>query len=198
MTRWVALLPAEGSTAYDRADAAAGVLASSAGPELPGSFGGRGASWDLTSERPPAQVAAGLGLPGPLDAVALTPVRARTVPSPGPRVKRTLLLAVRPGTPEERVARLEADLLAMPAHIATIRSWALSRVDQGRTPGRWTHVWEQEFADVAGLAGEYLGHPYHWTYVDRWFDGEVPGGGIVEPPVAHLFRWSGRAVLVGR
>ncbi|MDI3419066.1 Dabb family protein [Streptomyces luteolus] len=196
MTRWVALLPAEGCEPYEKAGTADGVSASVVGPDLPGSFGGQGATWDLTSERSPGEVAARLGLPVPPDAVALAPVRARAEPLDGPRVKRTLLLAVRPGTPAELVARLEADLLAMPEHITTIRSWALSRVDRTRTPSRWTHVWEQEFADVEGLTGEYLGHAFHWTCVDRWFDGEAPGGGIVEPFVAHLFRWSGRAVLV--
>ncbi|MDI3408764.1 Dabb family protein [Streptomyces cavernicola] len=196
MTRWVALLPAEGSESYEKAGTAAGVSASAVGPDLPGSFGGLGATWDLTSERSPAEVAAGLGLPEPLEAVALTPMHWSVVPLDGQRVKRTLLLAVRPGTAAELVARLEAELLAMPAHISTIRSWALSRVDQERTPSRWTHCWEQEFADVEGLTGEYLGHPFHWTCVDRWFDNEVPGAGVVEPLVAHVFCWSERAVLV--
>ncbi|POX57194.1 hypothetical protein C3489_00240 [Streptomyces sp. Ru71] len=189
MTRWVALLPAGGSQAYDAAGGLPGVSASSAAPDLPGSFGGTGATWDVTADRPPARIAADAGLPPPLDAVALAPVRGRSVPPAGPRVKRTLLLTVRPGTSGTLVARLERDLLAMPDHITAIRSWALSRVDQSLTPSRWTHVWEQEYADLGGLAA-YLGHPYHWTCVDRWFDGEVPGGGVVAPELAHVFRWS--------
>jgi hypothetical protein len=196
MTRWVALLPAHGTEAYDAAGALADVSASSAAPDLPGSFGGTGATWDVTARRSPAGIAAELGLPRPSEAVALVPVRSRTVSLSGPRVKRTLLLTVRPGTSADLVAGLERDLLAMPAHIPAIRSWSLSRVDRARTPSRWTHVWEQEFADVAGLTEAYLGHPYHWTCVDRWFDGEVPGGGIVEPALAHVFCRSQGPVLV--
>ncbi|MEV5879506.1 Dabb family protein [Streptomyces sp. NPDC052101] len=196
MTRWVSLLPAEGAEAYPSAVAVPGVSASSAAPDLPGSFGGAGGTWDLTADQPPARVAAALSLPEPLETVALAPVRARTIPlPPGPRVKRTLLLAVRPTAPENLVAHLERDLLAMPEHISTIRSWALSRVDQALTPSRWTHVWEQEYVDVEGLTGEYLGHSYHWTCVDRWFDGEVPGAGIVEPRLAHVFRWADAPML---
>jgi len=86
--------------------------------------------------------------------------------------------------------------MAMPEHIATIRSWALSRVDGASGPTRWTHAWEQEYVDIAGLTGEYLLNPYHWAHVDRWFDGEVPGA-IVEPALAHVFRWSETAVLGG-
>jgi hypothetical protein len=195
MTRWVALLPAEAAEAYGTAATVPGVSVSSAGPDLPGGLSGTGATWDLTSDRSPAEIAAGAGLPEPLDTVALVPVRSRTAALSGSRVKRTLLLAVRPGTPDGLVALLERDLLAMPGHIPTIRSWALSHVDQTLTPSRWTHVWEQEYAEVEGLTGEYLGHPYHWTCVDRWFDGEVPGAGIVEPRPAHVFRWSDGPVL---
>ncbi|MEV5548292.1 hypothetical protein AB0L35_19565 [Streptomyces sp. NPDC052309] len=144
MTRWVALLPAGETAPYDAAGRVPGVSASSAAPDLPGSFGGTGATWDVTADQSPAVIAAGLGVPEPLDTVALVPVRSGAVPLSGPRVKRTLLLAVRPGTPDGLVARLEADLLAMPEHISTIRSWALSRVDQALTPSRWTHAWEQE------------------------------------------------------
>lgn len=173
MTRWVALAAADAAVP----DGAVG------GPDLPGSVGGTGATWDAVGDTAPE---------GAVETLALAPVRSGHVPLDGPRVKRTLLLTVRAGTPEDVVRRFEADLTAMPGHIGTIRSWALSRV---ATPGSgWTHVWEQEFADVEGLVGEYLTHPYHWTYVDRWFDGEVPGS-VVEPRLAHLFRWVDGPVL---
>jgi hypothetical protein len=198
MTRWVTLLPDDNTDAYSEAATGPGVLGGSAAADLPGSFGGTGATWDVTAERTPADIAAEAGLPEPLDTVALAPVRGGYVPLRGPRVKRTLLLAVRPGTPGALVGQLEADLMAMPEHISTIRSWSLSRVDQTLTPSRWTHVWEQEYADVQGLTGEYLGHPFHWTCVDRWFDGEIPGAGIVEPRLVHVFRWSREPVLASR
>ena len=95
----------------------------------------------------------------------------------------SLLLTVRAGASGAAVARFEADLLAMPAHISTIRSWSLARV-VGDSP--WTHVWEQEFAEVTGLTGAYLGHPHHWAVVDGWFDPEMPDR-VVEPVLAHLF-----------
>ena len=88
-----------------------------------------------------------------------------------------------PGAPPDAVARFEADLAEMPDHIDTIRSWALSRTT-GRSP--WTHAWEQEFATLDGLTGEYMLHPFHWTTVDAWFDAEVPDH-VVGPVLAHLY-----------
>ena len=115
--------------------------------------------------------------------LGLDPVAGRRVPTPAPLVKRTLLLRVRPGVAPDVLARFESDVAEMPEHIATIRSWALSRVTG---TGRFTHAWEQEYASLDGLTGEYMLHPFHWTTVDAWFDPEVPDH-VVDPELAHLF-----------
>lgn len=115
--------------------------------------------------------------------MGLEPIATARVPTTVPLVKRTLLLRVRPDAPADAVGRFEADLAEMPEHVTSIRSWALSRAT-GRGP--WTHVWEQEFASLDGLTGEYMLHPFHWTTVDAWFDPEVPDH-VVDPVLAHLF-----------
>jgi hypothetical protein len=122
-----------------------------------------------------------------VDAVALAPVWA-ALPEPalGRCVKRTLLLRVHPDAPPASVARFERDLAGMPRHIGAIRNWSLSRADAARWPTPWTHVWEQEFHDASGLERDYMLHPYHWGYVDAWFDPEMPHA-IVEPALAHLY-----------
>ncbi|OXR42186.1 hypothetical protein B7C42_05785 [Nocardia cerradoensis] len=171
MSRWVVRTP----VGIDGPPGAAG------GDDLPGSVGGLGMTWDLSCDDIDA---AWPGRPAAADAVALTRVAGGRVAMPGKRIKRTLLLRVRPGTEPAVVDRFEADLAAMPGHIAAIGSWTLSRADHPR----WTHAWEQEFADLDGLNADYLLHPYHWTCVDRWFDPEIPDS-IVDPAVAHLYRW---------
>lgn len=82
---------------------------------------------------------------------------------------RTLLLRVRPDREPDLIAAMERDLLRMPDYMPGIRNWQLSRVC---TESAWTHVWQQEFARLEDLQGEYLAHPYHWGWVDRWFDPE--------------------------
>lgn len=95
---------------------------------------------------------------------------------------RTLLFRVRPDQDRNLVAALEQDLLRMPAYIANIGNWQLSRVC---SDSAWTHVWQQEFASVDGLLGEYLTHPFHWGWVDRWFDPEFPEWTV--ETIAHAF-----------
>lgn len=96
---------------------------------------------------------------------------------------RTLLLQVRPDAGPDRVAGLEQELLGMPVYMAGIRNWRLSRV--ASAPGGWTHVWQQEYAALDDLMGEYLLHPYHWGWVDRRFDPEFPEWTV--GPICHAF-----------
>ena len=182
----------------DLAGAVPGLRAREAGVHLPGGVAppglGPGAvTWDLVLDadapHTPGDVLAHGAAHRLAGAVVLATemgldrIAAGHVDLGGPRIKRTLLLTVRPGSPPDAVARFEADLAAMPAHIDTIASWSLARTT-GRSP--WTHAWEQEYAALDGLTGEYMLHPYHWTTVDAWFDPEVPDH-VVDPVLAHLF-----------
>ncbi|VBB14034.1 Dabb family protein [Burkholderia stabilis] len=97
-------------------------------------------------------------------------------------VWRTLMLRARPQASGTQVAALESELLQMPAFMPGIRNWRLSRIE---TPGAWTHVWQQEFAHVGDLLGEYLMHPYHWGWVDRRFDAESPDWTV--DAISHAF-----------
>lgn len=134
-----------------------------------------------------AAVAALLDRDGPVhvvDEVVVEPLARRVVPMEGPRMLRTLLIRVRPGTPEGQIADLESTLVAMPGYIDTIRSWSLSRLDPARHELGWTHLWEQEFVEAAGFR-PYMAHPVHWTGIERWFDPEIPGY-IVEDEAHYL------------
>ncbi|MBV8239041.1 MAG: Dabb family protein [Sphingomonas sp.] len=109
-------------------------------------------------------------------------------------VYRCLLLAVKPGTPEATVRQFESETLAMPHYIGAIRNWRLSRVTKASGARAWTHVWEQEYADIGGLLGPYMTNPYHWARVDRWFDPECPEW-IVDTRLCHSFCAFERSVL---
>lgn len=104
----------------------------------------------------------------------------------GAGIYRVLLLAVKPGADADAVARFEREMLAMPRYIRSIRAWRLSRVTVASGARGWTHVWEQRYDDLDGLAGAYMLHPYHWARVDRWFDPEHPDW-IVDTHLCHSF-----------
>jgi len=99
-------------------------------------------------------------------------------------VWRCLVLSVDAGTAAGDIAQFEKDLMVMPDHVPAIRSWALARVSASTGRRNWTHVWEQEFDDIAGLEVDYMLAPVHWGLVDGWFDPECPQR-IVDPFLIH-------------
>lgn len=101
-------------------------------------------------------------------------------------IYRTLLLRVSPQTSADTVAQFERELSSMPRYVPAIRAWQLSRASDAVGTAAWTHVFEQEFADVEGLMGPYLLHPIHWAVVDRWFDPETTDV-IIRDRVCHSF-----------
>ena len=182
-----------------RDDQLALIVSSRAEVHLPGVVAAPGLgvgaiTWECVTDRSvrgllghPAVFAALHGKAEVETAVTLLPIATGYAETAAPVVKRTLLLKVRPDAPPSERERFQADLAAMPTHIPTIRSWRLSRVaGSGADRERWTHAWEQEYATLDGLTGEYMINPFHWTTVDAWFDAEVPDH-IVEPELAHLF-----------
>jgi hypothetical protein len=170
-------------------DATEGLARWHCGRNLEGCWGGGQFTVDL-------QWRAGADIPAPdFGAIpgwaSADAVRYQTVASgqrdPGLRggIWRTLLLTVREGVPATEVEAFEQELLGMPHYMAAIRNWRLARVT---TPGsRWTHVWQQEYAAIDGLMGEYLLHPYHWGWVDRRFDPEFHGVWVVDTELCHVF-----------
>ncbi|OBF06350.1 Dabb family protein [Mycobacterium sp. 852002-10029_SCH5224772] len=131
---------------------------------------------------------------GRVNGVGYAGAPVRTGDKPG-TVYRALLLRVQPGTPEDTLTRFERELSSMPRYLPTIRAWQLSRVSAAVGTSSWTHVFEQEFADVEALMGPYLMHPVHWAVVDRWFDPETTDV-IIRDRVCHSFCAIADPVLV--
>lgn len=104
----------------------------------------------------------------------------------GHGIYRVLLLSLRPAAPAAAVARFEREVPAMPRYIDAIRAWRFSRVTQAAGARPWTHVWEQRYDTLQGLTSAYMMHPYHWAWIDRWFDPESPDW-IVDTHLCHSF-----------
>ncbi len=180
-------------------ESAAGSAFASLGRNLPGTLHGGDYTWDLAGASAAALID---GLAAPLrelisdhDEVVLDPIAAGLrEPEIANAIKRTLLLRVVPEAALAAVAEFERALLAMPAHIGAIRNWCLSRVRTPSSRRGWTHVWEQDFAELSGLTGDYMNHPVHWSVVDGWFHAEDPRC-IVAPVLAHVFCRAKRSVL---
>jgi len=127
-----------------------------------------------------------------VDGVSYHPIDRGIRPGDEPNtIWRTLMLRVEPGSDAFAVEKFERELLQMPEYMQGIRRWSLGRVTAGvnlagSEETRWTHVWQQEYQQLDDLVGEYLIHPYHWGWVDHYFDLESPGC-LVDAHISHNF-----------
>ncbi|HSB95629.1 MAG TPA: hypothetical protein VLC91_04240 [Spongiibacteraceae bacterium] len=97
-------------------------------------------------------------------------------------IKRTAYFRLLPNAPAAVAAQLEAALLQMPAYMPGMTNWRLSRA----LDSEWTYIWEQEYARLDDLLGEYMVHPFHWAYIDPWFDAEFSRQ-IIATQLSHAF-----------
>lgn len=104
--------------------------------------------------------------------------------------KRTAYFRLLPDAPVSVAAQLERALLQMPAYMPGMTNWRLSRA----VDSEWTYVWEQEYARLDDLLGEYMIHPFHWAYIDPWFDPEFSRQ-IVDTQLSHAFCPAQESVL---
>ena len=163
-------------------------------PTLPGTFEGGDLIAHFRDSRGGDDVLADPAI-AHVDSAVYEPIGAGAAePGVTDGIYRILLLAVDPSAPEAAVRQLETELLSMPRYIGAIHNWRLSRVTKATGARAWTHVWEQEYADLGGLLGPYMTHPYHWARVDRWFDPECPEH-IVDTRLCHSFCALPRSIL---
>lgn len=115
-------------------------------------------------------------------------------PDLGKGIYRALFLKLEPHATEQQVAQFEEDLIGLAAYIPEILNWRRSRTDASGGAAAWTFVWEQEFTAVDDIKGPYVEHPYHWGYVDRWFDPEMPCR-IIATTLCHTFTGVDRSLI---
>jgi hypothetical protein len=105
-------------------------------------------------------------------------------------IKRTAYFRLLPTAAATAAGQLEAALLQMPAYMPGMTNWRLSRA----LDSEWTYIWEQEYARLDDLLGEYMVHPLHWAYIDPWFDPEFSRQ-IIATQLSHAFCPAAESVL---
>jgi hypothetical protein len=100
-------------------------------------------------------------------------------------VYRTLFMSVEPSASTETRLQIADELSLMPKYIPEIRNWGMNTTVTSRGERPWTHIWEQEFAEPGHLTGPYMMSAYHWAFIDRWFDGEMPEQAILYDGLRH-------------
>ena len=201
----------------------AGVCFSHAAIDHPGSVSPGQLTWDFAFRDQKARdaLAAALAAPGAaplaerltesqpalrglilrIDAALLETIAARVEwggngAQPG-RLKRTNFVRVLDTAPQAEFMRWLRDVQRLADYVPAIKNWTLSRVRGFLGPApeiAWTHCWEQEFACAEGLHHDYMLSPYHWGFLDGYYDVEDPRC-IMDPQLTHQFCEAREGVL---
>lgn len=185
-----------------------GAVTRLAAPTLPGTYHGGDFIWRVSFAERGAAVAASASEPGAAIQALIADGQAVTSldeaefetgfaggggDAASGLYRVAMFCANRNPTPE-RLAAFARDTRIMPHHVRTILRWELSEAAKASGAMPWTHLWEQEYADRAGLEGAYMLHPVHWAHVERWFDTEYPDH-LVAPRLVHTFCAINGAIL---
>ncbi|MEE9285242.1 MAG: Dabb family protein [Dehalococcoidia bacterium] len=83
-------------------------------------------------------------------------------------IRRVMLFQVSSAATKQQVSEVEERMMELPKRVSTIVNWALNRTTDDRMPNPWTHVFELEFADKAGL-DVYSKDSFHLDVVAPYF-----------------------------
>jgi hypothetical protein len=103
-----------------------------------------------------------------------------------PGLYRVALFCANVRPDADRLQSFAQETKALATQVRTIGRWQLSTTRDADGLCPWTHVWEQEYADLDGLNGAYMLHPAHWARAERWFDPEYPEH-LVDTTLVHSF-----------
>lgn len=204
-------------------EALEGIVSSHAEFDLPGCTGGGGLTWDFSmrdrkaldalekrfDSAPKGTLARALTSDRPDLTAAIERIDAAILETivcearwdgfdahPG-SIKRTNFVRVQENAPSAQFLRWLRDVPRLAEHVPAIKNWSLSRVRGflGEAPPvEWTHCWEQEFASAEALHGDYMLSPYHWGYLDGYYDLENPRC-IMDARLTHIFCRARHGVL---
>jgi len=160
-------------------------------PCLPGGRNAGDLLIRMTVDRPPRLEDLGLtkDLVAADDGALFEPIAGEGDARASP-VHRTALFHAARHPSADRLARFEAEMIAMPRRTDFMRGWMLGRVTRAWGRFAWDYVWEQGYDRLDDLTGRYMRAPCHWGQVDRWFDPEHPDW-LIDPHLVHAFCHTG-------
>jgi hypothetical protein len=161
-----------------------GVTMSEAGFHVEFSYFPGQMTWDIVANESITEQRMLARLPGPsvmnqLVTIGETIDMAARHPVGRLEEKRTILFRIGDVSEAQRDL-LESTLMDFARHLEGLRTWSLSRLSAVKGDVRWTHCWEQEFAEHRVVSDDYLYHPFHWTIADRFFGPEGPEKTVYE------------------
>lgn len=83
---------------------------------------------------------------------------------------RLLIFRLRDNAPQEIVEKMERTIVKFPDYVPQIANSKFAKVVETVGTNRWDYAFDVDYEQVTDYFGWYLGTPYHWAYIDRFFE----------------------------
>ncbi len=83
---------------------------------------------------------------------------------------RILIFHVLPDTPEELIRKMEETIVRFPDYVPGMVNCKIAKVVESSGSMEWNYAFDVDFEQPDDYFGWYLHTPYHWAYIDRYFE----------------------------
>lgn len=99
---------------------------------------------------------------------------------------RLLIFSLNEGASPEIVANMERTIVKFPDYVPQIANSRFAKVVETTGTNNWDYAFDVEYEQVTDYFGWYLGTPYHWGYIDRFFE-PTASDFIIEPHLCSVY-----------
>lgn len=83
---------------------------------------------------------------------------------------RLLIFHILPDVPEERIRKMKENIVRFPDYVPGMVSCKIAKVVESSGSMDWNCAFDVDFELPGDYLGWYLHSPYHWAYIDRYFE----------------------------
>lgn len=107
---------------------------------------------------------------------------------------RLLIFRAYEDTPQELVEKMERTIIKFPDYVPQIANAKLAKIVETTGTNEWNYAFDVDYEQVTDYFGWYLGTPYHWAYIDRFFEPSSDEF-FIDPHLCSVYCAQERALL---
>lgn len=99
---------------------------------------------------------------------------------------RLLIFSLNDGADPALVEKMERTIVKFPDYVPQIANARFAKIIETKGTNNWDYAFDVEYEKIEDYFGWYLGTPYHWSYIDRFFE-PTASDFIIEPHLCSVY-----------
>lgn len=103
------------------------------------------------------------------------------------KAHRLLIFHAYPDTPVELKEKMEETIVRFVDYVSGMVNCKIARVVESDGNMDWSYAFECDYDTPATYLGSYLATPYHWAYIDKYFDPAATATFFIDPNLCSVY-----------